>query len=53
MTNPKTRADWEALAKRLAIRSQAFVNGRYVDAAAGETFDCLSPVDGRVLARVA
>ncbi len=52
MTNPKTRADWEALARRLAIRNQAFINGRYVDAASGESFDCLSPVDGRVLAQV-
>ena len=37
MTDPKTRADWEAHAKRLAIRHQAFVNGRYVDAASGKT----------------
>jgi len=53
MTDPKTRADWEALAQRLSIRHQAFVNGRYVDAASGERFDCLSPIDGRVLAQVA
>ena len=53
MTDPKTRADWDALANRLAIRGQAFVDGRYVDAASGETFDCLSPIDGRLLARVA
>ena len=52
MTDPKTRADWDALANRLAIRGQAFVDGRYVDAASGETFDCLSPIDGRVLAQV-
>jgi acyl-CoA reductase-like NAD-dependent aldehyde dehydrogenase len=37
----------------LSFRNQAFIGGRYVDAATGETFDCVSPVDGRVLTRVA
>ena len=34
--------------QRAEIRSQAFINGRYVDAASGKTFDCVSPIDGRV-----
>ena len=37
----------------LQIRSQAFVDGAYVDAIAGETFDCVSPITGEVVARVA
>jgi gamma-glutamyl-gamma-aminobutyraldehyde dehydrogenase/4-guanidinobutyraldehyde dehydrogenase/NAD-dependent aldehyde dehydrogenase len=37
----------------LTIRSQAFVDGAYVDAASGETFDCVSPSTGRVIASVA
>jgi 4-guanidinobutyraldehyde dehydrogenase / NAD-dependent aldehyde dehydrogenase len=37
----------------LSIRSQAFIDGAYVDAASGETFDCVNPADGRVLASVA
>ena len=41
-----TRADWEARAKDLKIEGRAFVNGEYSNAASGETFDCLSPVDG-------
>jgi 4-guanidinobutyraldehyde dehydrogenase/NAD-dependent aldehyde dehydrogenase len=45
--------DWRARADRLSIRSQAFVDGRYVDAHDGSTFDCVSPIDGRTLARVA
>ncbi|KFN46900.1 aldehyde dehydrogenase [Arenimonas metalli] len=53
MTKPKTRQDWELLASGLSLRHQAFIDGRYVDAASGKTFDCLSPIDGRVLARVA
>ena len=53
MTKPKTRQDWEHLAAGLSLRHQAFIDGQYVDAASGKTFDCLSPIDGRVLARVA
>ncbi len=53
MTTPKTRDDWQALAAKLRIRNQAFIDGRYVDAASGKTFDCISPIDGRVLTQVA
>ncbi|HXY81934.1 MAG TPA: aldehyde dehydrogenase [Gaiellaceae bacterium] len=37
----------------LSIRSQAFVDGAYVDAASGGTFDCVNPATGRVIAAVA
>jgi gamma-glutamyl-gamma-aminobutyraldehyde dehydrogenase len=53
MTTPKTRDDWQTLADTLSLRSQAFIDGRYADAASGHTFDCISPIDGRVLAKVA
>jgi len=53
MTTPKTREDWQRLADGLSFRRQAFIDGRYVDAASGKTFDCISPIDGRVLAAVA
>ncbi len=45
--------DWKSRAEALDIRHQAFIGGRYVDAACGKTFDDVSPVDGRVLAKVA
>lgn len=32
---------------------RAFINGQRLDACSGETFDCISPVDGRLLAQVA
>jgi len=38
---------------RLSIRTQAFVDGAYVDASSGATFDCVSPGTGRVIAQVA
>ncbi|WP_312934432.1 aldehyde dehydrogenase [Pseudomonas sp.] len=48
-----TRADWEQRAQQLKIEGRAFINGEYTAASSGETFDCLSPVDGRFLANVA
>jgi 4-guanidinobutyraldehyde dehydrogenase/NAD-dependent aldehyde dehydrogenase len=51
MTPPTT--DWRARARALAINGNAFIGGRYVPAANGATFDCVSPIDGRVLAPVA
>jgi 4-guanidinobutyraldehyde dehydrogenase/NAD-dependent aldehyde dehydrogenase len=45
--------DWHARARTLAIEARAFIDGRYLPAVSGETFDCVSPIDGRVLARVA
>ena len=47
-----TRSDWEQRAKALHIEGRAFVHGAYRNAASGETFECISPVDGRLLARV-
>ena len=53
MTKPQTRAQWEARADALHIRNQAFIDGKYVDAASSKTFDCISPIDGRVICAVA
>lgn len=47
------RSQWEAHAKSLTIRAQAFINGNYVDAASGKTFSCISPIDGQCIAQVA
>ncbi len=53
MSAPRTREDWQAMADGLSLRTRAFIDGRFVDAASGATFDCVSPIDGRVLAKVA
>jgi len=50
---PNAASRWRERARTLAIESRAFIDGRYVAAASGATFDCVSPLDGRVLARVA
>jgi len=49
----RSNPDWHARARALAINGNAFIDGRYVAAASGATFDCASPIDGRVLAQVA
>ncbi|MGG2399164.1 aldehyde dehydrogenase [Pseudomonas sp. SH1-B] len=48
-----TRADWEQRAQNLTIETRAFVQGEYRDAQSGATFECISPVDGRLLGLVA
>ena len=48
-----TRADWEQRARDLKIEGRAYINGEYTDAVSGETFECISPVDGRLLGKIA
>ena len=43
---------WESKAQNLTFNGQAWINGEYTDAASGETFDCISPIDGRTLTTV-
>ena len=52
MTNLDSAA-WHALAKEQVFPSQAFIDGRFVDALSGATFATVSPSDGRRLADVA
>ncbi len=53
MNVSRTRAEWQQQAERLDIQTRAFIDGRYVDAVSGATFDCVSPIDGRVLGALA
>jgi len=43
----------QSQASSLSYRSQAFIDGRYVPAASGKTFDNINPATGKVIARVA
>src|SRR5512137_1369584 len=45
--------DWHVAAAALKPDGRAFIGGRRVAAIGGETFDCLSPIDGRSLGPVA
>lgn len=44
---------FRADASRLTFRNQAFINGQYVPAASGETFECVSPIDGQTVTEIA
>jgi 4-guanidinobutyraldehyde dehydrogenase / NAD-dependent aldehyde dehydrogenase len=48
-----THVNWHERARTLTPEGRAFIDGRYLAAASGATFDCVSPIDGRVLAKVA
>jgi len=48
-----TFADWQQRARDLRIEGRAFIQGEYTEAQGHDRFDCISPVDGRVLAQVA
>ncbi len=45
--------DWHDEATKLDLRDKAFISGAFVDAVGEETFECVSPIDGRILASVA
>ncbi|MGL4475734.1 MAG: aldehyde dehydrogenase [Shewanella sp.] len=53
MSTPLTMQDWQTKAQQLEINGRAFIDGKYQWAAEGQTFDCISPIDGQVLAKVA
>lgn len=51
MTTPAP--DWHARAADLKLDGRALIGGKRVAAVAGETFDCVSPIDGRSIGQVA
>ena len=53
MTATLTHQDWQERAARLDMATGLFIDGEYVAALAGETFDCVNPATGALLARMA
>ena len=45
--------DWKTRAAGLLFRGQAFIDGKFTDAASGKTFDSINPATGAVLTPVA
>jgi len=45
--------DWHARARALQVRTGLFIDGGFRPSASGATFDCISPIDGRLVAKVA
>jgi hypothetical protein len=50
---PSTHAQWAALAGALQLDTGLFIEGSFVAALAGETFDCMNPSTGQVVAQMA
>ncbi|MEE1675114.1 aldehyde dehydrogenase [Agarivorans aestuarii] len=46
-------AYWQQQAGELTFPTKAFINGAFVDAQSGQTFSCINPATGQVLAEVA
>jgi acyl-CoA reductase-like NAD-dependent aldehyde dehydrogenase len=53
MSAKPENVSWHERARMLEFRTQAFIDGRYTDAASGATFDSINPSTGKLLARVA
>lgn len=51
--NPTSAADWRSRADNIEFEGRCLIDGKLVDARSGQAFDCVSPVDGRVLTKVA
>ena len=49
----KSYAEWQAMAASQTFHDKAFINGRFVPAASGATFDCINPATEQCLTQVA
>ena len=48
----KTLTEWQAAAADLEVRTRAFIDGSWADAADGSTFSCINPATGASIAQV-
>ncbi|WP_394791029.1 aldehyde dehydrogenase family protein [Rhodoferax sp.] len=53
MAHPLSHQDWQRKAQSLAIEGRLFIEGRYVAAQGGGSFDCSNPATGARLASIA
>mgnify|MGYP001189092661 FL=1 len=49
----KHEIDFAAQAAKLKLETRAFIDGKYVPAASGRTFDTINPANGKIITRVA
>ena len=45
--------EWKKIASKISFRNKAFINGKFVDAKSGKTFDSINPATDEVLTSVA
>ncbi|RWP20905.1 aldehyde dehydrogenase family protein, partial [Mesorhizobium sp.] len=51
--NVEINPNWHQRAEQAHLPTRAFIGGAHVDAVSGETFDCVYPGNGRIIAKVA
>jgi hypothetical protein len=44
---PSTLPDYAAIARSVEFKTKAFINGRFVDAVSGKTFETANPATGK------
>ncbi|PCI52708.1 MAG: aldehyde dehydrogenase PuuC [Alphaproteobacteria bacterium] len=49
----KTQSDWQEIANRVELKTKAFIDGGWVEAISGETFETINPATGEVIANIA
>ncbi|HBA34723.1 MAG TPA: aldehyde dehydrogenase PuuC [Gammaproteobacteria bacterium] len=52
MATSPSLENWEEKAKAVRVETRLFIDGQYSESASGETFPCMSPIDGREIAAV-
>src|SRR5262245_5943079 len=52
MTTAQAAVDWKARARALKPRTRPFIGGRFDDSTGSQEFDCVSPIDGRSIAKL-
>jgi len=45
--------EYEEMAKKLDLQTQAFIDGRFVDSVSGNTFETTNPANGQFIAKIA
>jgi 4-guanidinobutyraldehyde dehydrogenase / NAD-dependent aldehyde dehydrogenase len=53
MTIQNNNINWQKLRDNIKLDGRAFINGKRMAAADGQTFDCISPIDGKKIAEIA
>ena len=53
MSGLLTRAEYQSIASALEFPTNALINGKFMAAKSGQTFDTVNPADGSVIAQIA
>ncbi len=53
MSGLLTKAEYQSIATALEFPTNAFINGRFMPAKSGETFETVNPADGQVITQIA